>query len=220
MLEPDVTLTDFLVTIECLVCILVLWRAGSTQRFLRFWFSCFFAAAGLAALLGGIRHGFVADRTGATNHTLEVATMVALGLATLAAWIFGTALLFSQRVTRFVTAVAILEFLAYCVCAIGFSQSFLVVIVNYLPSALYSLVAFILVALRHRVRAPRLGIAGVLLLFVGAGLQQARVSVHPEYFTYNSVYHVVQMVSLLLILLATRWIVSHADFRPVLARAA
>jgi hypothetical protein len=52
--------------------------------------------------------------------------------------------------------------------------------------------------------------AGVVLTFVAAGIQQARIDLHPTWLTHNTLYHVVQGIALLLIFLAARRIVSQS----------
>ena len=218
MFEPDVTLTDYIVTVECVFFAYLLLSAMPDQRFLRIWFAVFFFMAGAAAFLGGTRHGFFPDRASSANQMLDVASMVALGLTSLAAWIFGAVILFGRRVSRIATAVASIEFVLYVVCLLFYSKSFLVAIVNYLPSAIFALSVFGLFGIRYRARAAWVGVAGVLLIFIGAAAQQAKLGLHPDYFTYNSVYHVIQSIAMYLVFVFARWLVGNPDLKPVFGR--
>ena len=218
MHEIDVTLTDYLVTVECGLFAYLLFSTMPGQRVFRIWFAVFFAMAGAAAFLGGTRHGFFPDRESSANQILDVAAMIALGLTSVAVWIFGAVILFGERATRMVTIVAAGEFVLYAICLLFFSQSFLVAIVNYLPSAVFALAVFGAVGFRHRVGAAWIGAAGVLLIFVGAAVQQAKISLHPDYFTHNAVYHVIQALAMYLVFVFARWCAGRAEFKPVFAR--
>jgi hypothetical protein len=44
-----------------------------------------------------------------------------------------------------------------------------------------------------------------MLTFVAAGIQQAKVTLHPDFLTYNTLYHLVQLAGLWLIFLGGRW---------------
>ena len=223
MFEPDVTLTDYVVTAECFLFVYLLQvrAAGqplkSRQRSLQFWFSLFFATAGVASFLGGTRQGFFPDLESPANQFLDVAAMVVIGLSSLAAWAFSARILFNRLVTRIVILLASISFILYLYCLLFISQSFLVAIVNYLPSAMFALLVFVLVGIRLRERAAWTGSLGILLVFVGAGVQQAQLSLHPIYFTYNSVYHVIQAVAMYLIFKVAIWIVGTPHFSPLLS---
>jgi hypothetical protein len=222
--EPDVTLTDYLLTAECALFIYLLiikiaeLPATSGQRAIQHWFVVFFASVGLAAFLGGTRHGFFPELESFGNQALDVGSMVALGLSTLAAWSFGAKLLFSKGVTRVVIIFATIDLIAYLYCLLFISQSFLVAIVNYLPSAIFALIVFAIVGIRLREPAAWIGALGGLLMFIGAGVQQAEIDLHPVYFTFNSVYHVFQAVALYMIFYFAYWLVKIPEFAPVLSR--
>ena len=98
MTDPDVTLTDYGLA---LLCAWFVWRMWRGPRFgpARFWLVLFFAAAGVAALLGGTVHGFF-DLEGTTGHdVLWTATLIAIGVAALAAWGLGAIPLIGQDST-------------------------------------------------------------------------------------------------------------------------
>ena len=80
LLEPDVALTDFGLTIECLALAAWLhWRTPMNP--MRTWFVIFFAALGIAALLGGITHGFLDDPRSTLYGLTWSATLLAIGIA-------------------------------------------------------------------------------------------------------------------------------------------
>lgn len=56
--EPDVTLTDYGLALECVLFTYLLHQQGHWRNSIRAWFILFFGSVGLAALAGGTVHGF------------------------------------------------------------------------------------------------------------------------------------------------------------------
>ena len=74
-------------------------------------------------------------------------------------------------------------------------NSFRVAIVHYLPAAVFLLVALLWRYLRNNGRHVLTGMGGLLLTFVAAGIQQAELALHPDYFNHNALYHLIQVVA-------------------------
>jgi len=202
MTEPDVTLTDFALAAECAVfCALALRWAASNQR-LRYWWVVLFASIGLGSLLGGIVHGFV--EPGPTSETLWRATLLSLGLTTLATWTIGAQLALREPAATWVRGAAIAQVIVYTIVVLFVSSTFIVAIATYVPATLFLLVALVLTYRRAPHRALAYGIGGLVLTFVAAAVQQLRIAIHPVYFNHNALYHVIQGVALFLIFLGAR----------------
>jgi hypothetical protein len=199
VLEPDVALTDLGLALECAVLASLLRTHPPANAAVRRWFAGFFAALGAAALLGGIEHGFLADKGSRADAAVWTATLLALGVAALAAWGSGSRMILTARASRVVTGAAALVFAGYALVVLRFDRRFAVAIAHYLPAALFLVAAFG-IALR-RTGDPRLraGLAGLGLTFAAAGVQQARIPLHPRYFDHNALYHAIQAVGLVLL---------------------
>jgi hypothetical protein len=196
MQEPDVTITDFLLSIEALAFAVLIARSSTTasQR----WFVMFFGATALASLAGGLVHGFFSD-----SKVLWRIVLIALGVVSAAAWAIGAQLLFSTRVAKLVTTAAWIEFALYALLVVFVTDSFAVAIANYLPSTLFLVVAFF-VSYRANPSMPlALGLGGLVLTLIAAGVQQARIALHPTYFNHNALYHLLQAIALFLIFRAS-----------------
>ena len=195
MKEPDVTLTDYALALECAVFCVLLIRGGPWTQSLRRWWTFFFASVGTAALIGGTVHGFLPG-----NAVLWTATLLTLGAASLAAWMIGAHLLGLPAVRR--AAIALL--VIYVGVVLFVRQEFFVAIAMYLPSTLFLLVAMVQVHRVTREHAVAIGIWGLALTFVAAAVQQLKVGLHPVYFNHNALYHLIQFVALWLLFIAAR----------------
>lgn len=151
--EPDVTLTDYAVAVECAALASLVWRRGDPGAPLRFWFTLFFGAVGLAALAGGSVHGFFLDEQTMGYRVLWPATLIAIGLAGLAAWAIGARIQFASRAASWMTVVAALEFVGYCALVILGTHAFWIAVLQYLPAAVFLLVVYLVAYRQRRSRA-------------------------------------------------------------------
>jgi hypothetical protein len=209
MTEPDVTLTDYAIAVECAVfCALILRLATSDVR-LRRWWAVLFASIGVGAFLGGTSHGFTVEPSPA-HRVLWLLTMLALGVTAMAMWMAGARALLREPARTWVSRAAIAQLIGYAIVVLFVDSRFIVAIATYLPAAVFLLVVVILMYRRTRNRPLALTITGLLLTFVAAGVQQAGIAVHPVYFNHNALYHVIQGVALFLIFVGARWMVTEA----------
>ena len=211
MTEPDVTLTDYVIALECLLICYLLRRPGGGWSGLRSWAVVFFAATAVAALLGGTVHGFFVEETLTGYKILWPATLLAIGVSTLAAWNIGGHVLFGPTGRRRLSLAALLAFGLYCGVVLFLSEAFLVAVANYLPASLFLLVALTLSYRRQAARPLALGLVGLLLTFLAGGVQQLGIGLHPLYFNHNALYHVIQAVALWLLFVGFRWLAEREE---------
>ncbi len=202
--EPAVTLTDLGLAVECAWFVVLLVRHAARTESLRDWFIAFFAATGIAAFLGAMTHGFVTDPQSTLYRTLWIGIFAAIGLAAVSSWAVGSRLILSDATARAVIACAFVAFGIYVAIVLFVSQSFAVAIIHYLPSAVYLLIAFTVAYRRHRMRFLAAGIAGILLTFLAALVQQGEFGFQALYLDHNALYHLIQAGALLLIFFAAR----------------
>ena len=207
MTEPDVTLTDFGLALECALFIVLLQRGPAGKGSLRSWYTLFFTSMGAASLLGGTVHGFFLDETRPGAVLLWQLTLLAMGVTTLSLWAIGGTLLFSQRVFRWVLAAAALQLVAYGVIVLFVTQEFWVGVADSLPAVLFLLVALLVLYARQRRGILLLAAVGPALTLVASLLQYLRIGVHPHYFNHNAFFHVLQAIALLLFFLGGRWLI-------------
>ena len=207
MHEPDVTLTDYALTLECGLFAYWLLVHGQADNPLRLWFAIFFASIGMAALSGGTVHGYFPNADTLGHSVLWGATLIAIGLTALCGWMIGAQLYFSDGVAVRIGQGAAILFAVYCGVVLFVSRDFLVAIVHYLPATLFLLVVYGLVYYQGREPAVLIGLLGLVLTLVAAGIQHAQWSFYPVYLSYNALYHVVQAVALFCIYWSARWLV-------------
>lgn len=192
MTEPDVTVTDFLLSLEALA--FAVWIARSATAPLQRWFVIFFGATALASLGGGLVHGFFSD-----SRALWRLVLIALGIVSVAAWAIGARMVFSDRITYLITFAAWVEFVAYAFLVVFVTDAFAIAIANYLPSTLFLIVAFFTAYRSSTARPLVLGLGGLVLTLAAAGVQQSGIALHPKYFNHNALYHLLQAIALFLI---------------------
>jgi len=202
--EPGVTLSDYALAVECAVFVWLLSRVSLERGSRRAWFVLFFAATAVAAIAGGTTHGFMHDESATGYRVSWTLTLLAVGVAALAAWAIGALMLPGASAARWARKAGLGFFVVYCLVVLGVSNSFVVAIAYYLPATALLLFGF---GFQYRSGpAPHLlaGIVGVLLTFAAAGVQQSGLAVHPVWLNHNVLYHLIQAAALLLLYRAAR----------------
>jgi len=189
--EADVTLTDWALAIEAAVLATLLGRSAPAWQ-------AFFGSIGVAAFLGGVTHGFFADGLGWAATALWRATLLALGVTSVAAIVAGAEAV-SPGLVRGARRAAIVGMLAYAAVIVFVTDTFAVAVIAYLPATLFLLAVFAIVYRRTRERGSLAGVAGLGVLLLGSWVQWRGLSVPALGLTHNALYHVIQALALPLI---------------------
>ena len=199
MMQPDVVITDYLLSIEASLLTFFLWRSGSAGSDLRMPFVVFFAAIALAALAGGTVHAISSGSASSLGTVLWRGSLLALGVAALAAWVIGARLALPVPAARVVQIVAATAAAGYAVIVVAVNDSFWIAIAHYAPPTLFLFFAFAADYRRARDGSDLVGLIGLVLTLVAAIVQQRRIALDPVYFDHNALYHAIQAVALFLI---------------------
>jgi hypothetical protein len=205
--EPDVALTDYLLAIEAMLFGVLVWRGGSeigSEIDLRFPFTLFFGATAVAALTGGTVHGFFSGASTPLGVAMWRATLVALGVTAVAAWMIGARMLLAAGPAHLVQILALVVAAIYTLIVIAVDDRFWIAVLHYLPPTLVMLLAFAVAMARNRSPAAAAGLSGMVLTLVAAAVQQRGIALHPVYFNHNALYHAIQAVALWLIYVYAR----------------
>jgi hypothetical protein len=183
------SITNFLLAAE------VLFLAGRMSgrpkaRFSAAWyFSGVLLLLGVAALLGGIDHGFF-EPANMPRYLIQRSDWIVLGGVTFCLLMTTAKQFFPPAVQRVVLVAAVVQFAANAVVVL-LVDSFLDVILNYGPVMLLLLIAS-LIGLRSG-RGSRQLVAGILILFAASGIQAAGVDVFAP-LDRNGLYHLLSMI--------------------------
>ncbi|MPZ17693.1 MAG: hypothetical protein GEV06_07265 [Luteitalea sp.] len=190
--EPDVTLTDYALAVECAVLArLVAGHGGAASG----WFALFFAALGIGAAAGGTVHGF----PGVLETTLWLAALLALGVGAWAATMAGVRIGLPASAARWVARGASLGLVLYAVTVTWISRDFALAIVGYLPAVVFLFAVFAWRYARDRAPGSGAAMAGLALTLAAAAVQHYRIAPPRLPLDHNALYHLVQAVALFLI---------------------
>ncbi len=174
----------------------VLFLAGMLVRMPKTRFSAawFWAGAltlmGVAALIGGIDHGFV-EASGLPRYFIQRPNWIVLGTMTFFVLMTTARQFFSPPVQRLFLLLGIAQLAVYTVVVLWIGN-FLIVILNYAPVMLLLLVMNF-IGLKNGSGSWNM-IAGILLAFTASAIQATRIDVFTP-LDHNGLYHVVSMVS-------------------------
>ena len=194
MREPATALTDFLLALLSVVFLFELRRRGRSPLVGA---QLFFAGFALAALLGGIEHGFLVGDASAAQRLVWWLTITFTGVAACGLGCIGLERLGVRDARRLLvgTSVFVVSFGAY---AWSDSRFVVSVLVSGAGSAL-CLFGLVRSALRDRRSGAVWAAAGLLISVAASVLQQQRVAAHAIYFDHNATYHVLLIPALALL---------------------
>ena len=202
MLEPDVTITDFALAIECAVFAVMLARRSAPGKSIMRLFALTFATLGASSLFGGIWHGVFSDTETQAGRWVWFATMATLAFAALMLWRVAGVWIGSNPWSDRIRAVAFAQFVVQVATSAFITDAFAVGAAGMMPP-----IALVVVLYAKRYRATRSsralsGLAGFALA-VASGLVIAfDVSLHPAWATTHAVYHALQFVAFWLVFLS------------------
>lgn len=212
--EASVSLSDFALAAVSAVLAAKLLASNTEMERIRTWFGVEMGAVALAALLGGIAHGFVPDTETFWGALIWRTTLVSVGLAGLAAMMIASFLLFRPRTVERVRFAAILAFAVYSGLVLFEWQGFVVALAFYIPAAIVLFIAFLVRWRREPNSFAVDGLIAMALTFLAAGLQHFQVGIDPVYLNHNVIYHLLQGAAMVFLYRAgTRWLKSSSQLQ-------
>jgi len=197
--EPITMLTDYAIALQTAGFSILLFKRGRFRQQLavQFWAAAFGSVA-VAAVLGGTCHGFMLLFEFSTLALLWKIMLFALSFA-------GCFMLFatlksslSRRWQRWGSLLVGIKLSAYLIGMLlyaSFENAFLYGVVDYLSAMLWVLILELRAALYAPPYRSLWIMGGILMSGVAIALQTSGVVLF-EYFNYNDLYHLVQMIAL------------------------
>jgi hypothetical protein len=202
--DPDVVVTDVILALLGGYLGWRLWRA-SGQRTLLITGTLLMAGLASAALWGAIFHALFPAGTASLRGFLTwIPVTLSIVVAASAMLDLSLLLLLPRLGPRLRRSIVAAYGVAFAVVVLLVHESFGTIVYFYIPALLLLLIAAGCQAIRDRDTGWALITTGLVLSAGAAGLQQARVAIHPIYFDHNAVYHLVQGLALIVIYLGWR----------------
>ncbi len=200
MNEPDVTLTDLALTVECLALSALLFIACKRRdKRANVWFQVLFLATGIASAAGAIVHGFMAPGAGAGSPVWAL-TLFALGVSGAACWNLSAYFLgLPERWLKVVRVASLVALICYGLYVFSEPRKFITAILAYLPAIVFLFGSLVRFYCLKRSPAAIDGFVAVFLTLVSASVQQFKVELVPGFLGHNALYHLIQFVALFLL---------------------
>ncbi len=194
--EPTTLLTDYALALLTIYFAAQLLKKKTGQRAVQLWSAAFLVTA-FAAIAGGTAHGFVLYLNDFSQTVIWKATVYAIGAASFCLLTGTIIAAIRPPLQTWLVAATALKFLIYALWMINHNE-FKYVIYDYAPAMLAILLLQIYAHLKFRDPAARWIVAGVLVSFFAAGVQQSGFTIH-SHFNHNDLYHVIQMGAMYLL---------------------
>ncbi|SMH33905.1 hypothetical protein [Maritimibacter sp. HL-12] len=158
-------------------------------------YALLFAALGLAALLGGIWHGWFSGAQVGLGGAIWLGVLTAIGGANLALWLIAADLLGA----RGLVLVGWGQLAVFLLLALLVSRGFLLASGFSLPPVLLLLAAHGWKLVEGGGSVHAFGLAGFATALAGAALQAARIGLPALGLGHNALYHLMQALALTLV---------------------
>ena len=195
--EPTTALTDLVLALLAIGFALQLipYARRLRQESIRDW-GLAFGALSIGALSGGITHGFAAQLSEAAYAVIWRVTLYSIGFASYY-MVAGTArAALRHRIGSWLIVAAAVKLAGYLYWT-TLRPEFSLAVYDYVPNMLAVLVMGLVLRRRRRDPAGSWLAAGVVVSFLAAGVQLSGLTL-AENFNHNDLYHVVQMLALVL----------------------
>lgn len=206
--EPDVSLSDFALTIESLAATYLTVTLPANDPASRTMFLVFFPALGLATLLAGFAHGIFHDHNSRLHEVVWRGSLLSLGLAALALWGVCIVVATSGWSSIVLAAGVIALYLFYVFRILFVHHDYRIAIRHYAPALVALALTFLWRWIQHPSWWLLAGVAGTAWSVLAGVLQQRKVALHPRYFTHNALYHLNQGIAMFAIYLGSRGLIA------------
>lgn len=209
MLEPDVTLTDLVLAVQCAAFSILLFRKRDGSPLVRRLYAVLFGALGASSLFGGLWHGVFSGRETALGQWVWLCVMAALAVAAASLWLISAALLSSAKWACIVRRMASLQLIIQLSVSAFVTDGFAVAAIGLLPPLSVMIAVNAVHFGRTGARKALYGMAGFSLAALAGLVIAFDVSLHPRWATTLAVYHMIQFVAFCLVFMSVPVAAAH-----------
>jgi hypothetical protein len=175
-----------------------------------------FALLSASSLLGAVFHAFFPLKAGtAGGHAVWMLTGISIALTTSAVWYINAALTRYRKLGRLVELLVPVYFLAFAYALFFVDYTFRTMISFYAPAVVLLAIIAVRTYVKSRSREWLYLTLGTGLSFTAAGVQAMKIGVHPVYFNFNALYHLIQGIALGFLFVSFRLLVRRPGLRAV-----
>ncbi len=164
---------------------------------------------GLAAALGAAAHGLVLSRT--LHHRIWLALNMALSLA-VSLFVVGVVYdLWGFEISLVTLPIMLAAGLGFYLATLLYPGTFIIFIGYEAVALIFALGAYVFLTIQHDLQGAWLMATGILVSIIAAGIQvkKSAAVTFIWQFDHNGVYHLVQMVGLIFLIIGLRWSVPY-----------
>lgn len=202
--EFDVAATDLLLCIEAWAFAWLLRVRPQLPAALRRLAIALFLALGASSLLGVVFHGWFPDKVATTGgYVVWMATGISIALTASIVWHLDAWLL-DGRAGELIRKAVPAYFAAFVAVLFFVSYRFPTIIALYAPAVVVLALVALRDWLRRRERFSLFLVIGTGLSFVAGAVQVLKIGLHPQYFNFNALYHLIQGIAFAFLFAAFR----------------
>jgi hypothetical protein len=201
--EFSIALSDLILFIESGIFAYLIYRRASeglnfkTIKGLSF-FLFFFLS--ISSFLGFLFHAFFPTKTDTGGGWLVwMLTAISIGLISVIIWYVDALLLNKKSIYRFINYFVGIFLLVYLVTVFFIDYHYPTIIKFYAPPILLLGAVALMRSIATKSRTWIYLFSGILLSLIAAGVQALHFSFDPIYFNYNTLYHIIQGIGLVLL---------------------
>ena len=205
--EFDVAITDLLLFIESVFFAYFLYKQQSSQVLLRRLLIFLFISLSISSLLGALFHAFFPGKvTTIIGFIFWMLVANSIGITASVVWSINALISKGSKFFKTTLPFVAVYMIVFAHTMLFINYQFKTIILFYAPPMLILALVSLLKFFRKHSYAWIGLFIGVTLSFIAATIQYLKISVHPVYFNYNALYHVIQAISLAIIFLSFRLI--------------
>ena len=204
--EQTTSVTDIILAILALSFSLYIYNFGRNRDLKKtliwFWMFCLLS---VASALGAIAHGIKMSEQ--TNYIIWQPINLALGL-TISLFVVGVVYdMKNFSLPRILLPIILVIGVLFYLITVMVPGTFIVFILYEAVAMLFAFVSYLLLAIRKKLRGSLLMALGILITIIAAGVQ-AGGAIHIKViweFNHNGMFHIIQMIGLVFLLLGLRF---------------